>query len=612
MSFEANHFQEFRVAEMAGKRKKVDGFPLIIPPREDGDHIEPESKFDLRKSLAWDTAFFTSPGILDPEELFETLNVGNLENGVNKPERGEQRCLPSGSLDPERISRVAECNARRSLAWDSAFFTSAGFLDLEELSMVNRGFQKSEAPMLPGIEEDFWKSADSNSTIDSEFSLASLEIDLFDHMKTSLQKSSTVSDVSVSSSEMGEQNFQSSKMVDSSSRTMTRPVLSSRKQSVKVHGKEKIAKVRLQASARNGEYNSSSSCKPSKTLNQAEPLSSFAIKKASLSAKTEKGEHKIKKDAFGKNMSKKPCCGDSGSGISLTPSPRSASSGGSDSALSKSINKSLSNSLRRKNHSRLAAYDSSSTTPSRGDSLDSNATQVPHNGSPSCDRNPSGSKVKEMKLTNQHVDRLSKGTGPLTQTVSGSLKPSSLRMPLPKTGFFDMEKSMALEQDSNLKFHTGLQTTKIRSSGSNLDRTSNRGKCSKLQSARTSMRTKRMKLGSPEAGASSFGPGIKPASPTDFEVRSARQKSDPKEEEKEISGIMENKSGMESKGEAHQMVQKQDHKQNEDVSTNPLKDDPRAVCGNDKENISNFRNEVDDLTRLIEAIEFGRDSAIEL
>ncbi|GLT93185.1 hypothetical protein SLE2022_109870 [Rubroshorea leprosula] len=537
MSFEANHFQEFRVAEMAGKRKKVDGFPQIIPPREDGDHIEPESKFDLRKSLAWDTAFFTSPGILDPEELFETLNVGNLENGVNKPEHGEQRCLPSESLDPERTSRVAECNARRSLAWDSAFFTSAGFLNLEELSMVNGGFQKSEAPMLPGIEEDFWKSADSNSTIDSEFSLASLEIDLFDHMKTSLQKSSTASDVSVSSSEMGEQNFQSSKMVGSSSRTTMGPVLPSRKQSVKVHGKEKMAKERLQAPARNGEYNSSSSCKPSKTLNQAEPLSSFAIKKASLSAKTEKVEHKIKKDAFG-------------SRISLTPSPRSASSGGSDSALSKSINKSLSNSLRRKNHSRLAAYDSSSTTPSRGDSLDSNATQVPDNGSPSCDRLPTGSKVKEMKLTNQHVNRLSKGTGPLTQTVSGSLKASSLRMPLPKTGFFDMEKSIALEPDGNLKFHTGLQTTKIRSSGSNLDRTSNRGKCSKLQSARTSMRTKRMKLGSPEAGASSFGPGIKPASPTDFEVRSACEKSDPKKEEKEISGIMENKSRMESKGEA--------------------------------------------------------------
>ena len=57
--------------------------------------------------------------------------------------------------------------------------------------MVNKGYKKSETlrHILPGIEE-FWKSTESNSTLDSDYSLASLEIDLFDDMRASMQKSS--------------------------------------------------------------------------------------------------------------------------------------------------------------------------------------------------------------------------------------------------------------------------------------------------------------------------------------------------------------------------------------------------------------------------------------
>ncbi|KAJ6432801.1 hypothetical protein OIU84_019934 [Salix udensis] len=82
-----------------------------------------ESEFNLRKSLAWDSAFFTSPGVLDPEEL-ETLR-------------------------PVRNNGVDECALRKSLAWDSAFFTSSGVLNAEELSLVNGGFRPSEAHLLP-------------------------------------------------------------------------------------------------------------------------------------------------------------------------------------------------------------------------------------------------------------------------------------------------------------------------------------------------------------------------------------------------------------------------------------------------------------------------------
>lgn len=61
-------------AEMAGERKKVDEFPPIIPQIED-HHRGQESKFDLRKSFAWDSAFFTSPGLLTVQEIKTPLTI---------------------------------------------------------------------------------------------------------------------------------------------------------------------------------------------------------------------------------------------------------------------------------------------------------------------------------------------------------------------------------------------------------------------------------------------------------------------------------------------------------------------------------------------------------
>ncbi|CAI0442868.1 unnamed protein product, partial [Linum tenue] len=114
---------------------------------------------DLRHSLAWDTAFSTSPGILDMDELFETLNI-------------------RAALDHHKAA--TRYDTRQSLAWDSAFFTSAGVLDVEELSMVNKGFRNSVAKSEP----ETWRSIESNSTANSDgSSLASLEIDLFSDTK---------------------------------------------------------------------------------------------------------------------------------------------------------------------------------------------------------------------------------------------------------------------------------------------------------------------------------------------------------------------------------------------------------------------------------------------
>lgn len=75
-----------------------------------------------------------------------------------------------------------------------------GVLDAEELSIVNKGFTKSETHPLPGIGEEIWRSAESNSTMFSDgCSLASLEIDLFDDIRASMYKSHDASSKRASS-----------------------------------------------------------------------------------------------------------------------------------------------------------------------------------------------------------------------------------------------------------------------------------------------------------------------------------------------------------------------------------------------------------------------------
>lgn len=86
-----------------------------------------------------------------------------------------------------------------------------GVLDPEELSIVNKGFKKHET-RLPGIQEDVWRSTESNSTIDSgSSSLSSLEIDLFEDIRASMHKLTDKSDVAKSSLKLlggkGNQNF---------------------------------------------------------------------------------------------------------------------------------------------------------------------------------------------------------------------------------------------------------------------------------------------------------------------------------------------------------------------------------------------------------------------
>ncbi|KAJ9559069.1 hypothetical protein OSB04_013683 [Centaurea solstitialis] len=102
--------------------------------------------------------------------------------------------------EPEKTGKNGKFNLRKSLAWDSAFFTSDGVLDAEELSTMIEGGDKGVKHQLPGIEEEVYRSMESISTLESDnLTLESLEAELFEDIRASIQKSSMASNLNNSS-----------------------------------------------------------------------------------------------------------------------------------------------------------------------------------------------------------------------------------------------------------------------------------------------------------------------------------------------------------------------------------------------------------------------------
>ncbi|KAJ0044960.1 hypothetical protein Pint_06109 [Pistacia integerrima] len=374
----SNHVQEFQFSKFSESRKKVDSQHMEnsaeIIWQKKKNSLEYESKIDHRKSLAWDSAFFTNPGILDPEELFEGLNF---------------RDVASESLEQERTKRNCEINTRRSLAWDSAFFTSAGVLDPEELCLVNKGFKKCETRLIPEIEKNIWSSAESNSLINSDSSsLASLEIDLFDDSKPSVYETSNATNVTASSCilgrENGLQNTQCMKKLDASSAVKMKSL---KRQSIYKNVSERRAKVaslppQAQAFGRGGYCSPLSAPKPPKASVQVNSPLITPSKRASSGSNNIKMESMAKKSAPGQNMiaSKRPCLGKSSpkspSLSSHTPMNKSAGLGA---AKSDSASRSSQNPLSRKIDSRLL----SSGSPSPYRNLHGNKIQLLNSSRPS-------------------------------------------------------------------------------------------------------------------------------------------------------------------------------------------------------------------------------------
>ncbi|KAJ6322907.1 hypothetical protein OIU77_012694 [Salix suchowensis] len=427
------NFQDFQISEVSESRKKFDS----------------ESEFNLRKSLAWDSAFFTSPGVLDPEEL-EALSI-----------------LGKSAID--------ECSLRRSLAWDSAFFTSSGVLNAEELSLVNGGFRLSQGHTLPGIIE-VWRSAESNSTRNADaYSLASLEIDLFDNMRSSVQKSNDASSTRETSTrkvrrENEMQRGNTSKASDASSR---------------LRGPNKESKLFL---------------KPPQIFCQNRNLSAAPNRKASSGANHVKLEDRGAQVAYGRTkiLSKKTCIRNScciirsstppvKSSSSIAPfgkrvsasnsrTPRQYSAGN----IKELVNSSNSTCLLSTPKSSSCTSPASSTdgcssesssiilnprsgairasTACRGISFGKDASQI--SDSKRRERNESClvHESHETKFMKAQLNKTPERTSLNASIVPKGLQSSSLRMPSPKIGFFDVGNSVDIAPNGVLKF-SGVQST---------------------------------------------------------------------------------------------------------------------------------------------------------
>ncbi|CAL5400021.1 unnamed protein product [Camellia sinensis] len=379
-------------------------------------------------------------------KLFGTTHSREPENTVEILEQKEQKVLFHESTELGRAS-----NLRKSLDWDTAFFTSAGLLDPEELFIINKGFEKVEVDLLPVTQEDLctWRYAHSESTLDSDDlsldSNQSTEVDLFEEIRASIEKSNIMSNIckSVCKSGVGEAHkgeTHSLKKVDDISQNRVKSTPTSRRQSVYMQGSKRVKEVVHPQIVQDAEKNGKS--KSPKILGRMNMASAGQRKKISLGVDHVKMGNKVATLGSGKDfiVSKKSglgnsCCSTSSttslelsSSVSVTTSNDSSAScspSGSASSL-----KSSSNSRRKADSkkSRLAASGSTSKTPLKCLLGDKIVLENPGLSTPS------------LSMSNHSSIDPAKSTR--------NFKPSGLRMPSPKIGFFDEDAEKNGEANS--------------------------------------------------------------------------------------------------------------------------------------------------------------------
>ncbi|XP_011004167.1 PREDICTED: uncharacterized protein LOC105110722 isoform X3 [Populus euphratica] len=228
--------------------------------------------------------------------------ANNTQSMLDSFDGGELGPDPIKSMEPERVKKNTKYNLRKSLAWNSAFFTSAGVLEPEELSSMIG----SEKHMLPGIEEDIHTSSDSISTLASDnLTLVNLEeADLFGDIRASIQRSTKGPGMENSSSKVGSPKTESktirssekvdvasrnrvpaSEKVDIASRNKLKAKAAPNKPNAIMQGTEKTAKQFVPI---NGE--AKSLYRPPKIVGRVGPILAPATKIASLGANRVKVE----------------------------------------------------------------------------------------------------------------------------------------------------------------------------------------------------------------------------------------------------------------------------------------------------------------------------------
>ncbi|GLT47887.1 hypothetical protein SLA2020_215440 [Shorea laevis] len=442
----------------------------------------------------------------------------NVERSADFLEKVGDVREPSESSEPEKGRKSEKYNLRKSLAWDSAFFTSDGVLDSEELSsMIGSGTKKCEKHTLPGIQEDENGSCDSLMTLESDaLTLESLEADLFGDIRASIQKSSKASDNANSSIKMESrvaetETVSSSKKAGPASQNKMKLKAAPTKHSV---GMQVSGKSLKQNVVRTRE-SSSSLLKLPKVQSGVTPIPKTSSKKDSIGPKHVKMEKDARSgNVVRAPVLKTPAVGGSRNIIPRTTLHSRSSSYSSvstkaelttscssldscDSASSGSITKSPLNSMKKASNSgtsnnsslgssdinpskvgsrgkiqtgssQLSALLKSASSPSSSISSASSVSASDSSLSPvsAVHQRSSGARTsigtgsckgvstsedgaQAIASLGGRVKIASAGTAGLAQPAS--MKPSGLRMPSPKIGFFDGVRSSGCSPNALLQ-----------------------------------------------------------------------------------------------------------------------------------------------------------------
>ncbi|XP_027767528.1 uncharacterized protein LOC107031458 [Solanum pennellii] len=232
---------------------------------------------------SWGLEEYPSSGAINIQEGMDMAGKGN--NDEQFPQLHE-------SKEPEKARRKGKVNLRKSLAWDSAFFTDAGVLDADELSCMIKGGDKQTLPM---IEEDVRQSLDSISTLESDnLTLEHIESELFGDIRASIQKVAfpTSGDLSATTDNVANS---SAKKVDLASKDRMKPKIAPKRtsgaqagipksQPKQITGTQRLGKGlnqdKAQVTQSISRTTSVASLKPPKVNTKLQPVS--ASKRASL------------------------------------------------------------------------------------------------------------------------------------------------------------------------------------------------------------------------------------------------------------------------------------------------------------------------------------------
>ncbi|MQM01300.1 hypothetical protein Taro_034055 [Colocasia esculenta] len=433
------------------------------------------------------------------EKLREYLGLyKSCGSPVEKPSKSclQVEQVPVLTVSPE-IKQNSSCkyNLRKSLAWDSAFFTNEGVLDPEELAIVNSTFKKVQINVLPGIQEDARKSGESCTTLDSDsWAAENNEIDLFENIRASIQnlqakcgKSSSSSDRSkrekldlkAIGSKVDSISVSTSKDEQISSQAKVKPPFIPKKQGFS--GQRVVEKTTrsaghqrvIQAAA--GSREEKPSTRPSRTASglQIAPSKGASVSRSvHIRSKNEgnslpvtaskrhitgdqgkvaaKSSPSVKITGSAKLQPTAACSSNSGSGVAsyvrIGKAPpesirKKVSSTNFDQFSSKSANTypvRASKDISRARNANITLKFSSSISPSS--SIESFASES-SSSSTSTARIPANS-TGALDYGSSPCLGFTAYIAPQDNSAAKSLKPSGLRLPSPKIGYFDAEKSV--------------------------------------------------------------------------------------------------------------------------------------------------------------------------